>query len=211
MARRGYTCRRTQRGHRTYGAAFYSRVLTPGGPSVLHVSGRCHARSVGYALANRGTFPGWCSSCRRTCLIALKQASDPTLIRIIFPTLRFTPKLQVARARTGLIQEVRWSTNGSQVMADIVLKQPGTVQHAARLQAPPRVVVDIARRNNGEVQKESEGAKGQGTVAAAPRVTDEHPQEGSCNFPSTSSKPHSPNAAAATSVNPDTHPTAGAG
>ena len=73
----------------------------------------------------------------------LEAGPDPALIRIIFPTLRFTPKLQVARARTGLIQEVRWSTNGSQVMADIVLKQPGTVQHAARLHAPPRVVVDL--------------------------------------------------------------------
>ena len=141
----------------------------------------------------------------------LEAGSDPTLIRIIFPTLRFTPKLQVARARTGLIQEVRWSTNGSEAMADIVLKQPGTVQHAARLQAPPRVVVDIARRNDGEVQKESEGAKGQGTVAAAPRATDERSPRGSCDFPSTSSKPHSPNTAAATSVNPDIHPTAGAG
>jgi tetratricopeptide (TPR) repeat protein len=108
----------------------------------------------------------------------LEAGSDPTLIRIIFPTLKFTPKLQVARARTGLIQEVRWSTNASQVIADIVLKQPGTVQHAARLHAPPRVVVDITRRNDGEVQKEREGAQGQGTVAAAPRVTDEHPREG---------------------------------
>jgi tetratricopeptide (TPR) repeat protein len=108
----------------------------------------------------------------------LEAGSDPTLIRIIFPTLKFTPKLQVARARTGLIQEVRWSTNASQVMADIVLKQPGTVQHAARLHAPPRVVVDITRRSDGEVQKAREGAQGQGTVAAAPRVTDEHPREG---------------------------------
>jgi len=62
-------------------------------------------------------------------------------------------------------------------MADIVLKQPGTVQNAARLHAPPRVVVDIARRNDGEVQKESERAQGQGTVAAAPRATDETPKE----------------------------------
>src|SRR5262249_38670333 len=37
---------------------------------------------------------------------------------------------------------------------------------------------DMAQRNNGKVQKESEGAKGQGTVAAAPQATDEHPQEG---------------------------------
>src|SRR5712671_2743894 len=50
----------------------------------------------------------------------LEAGSDPTLIRIIFSSLRFTPKLQVARARTGLIQEVRWSTNGSQAIADIV-------------------------------------------------------------------------------------------
>src|SRR5262244_4336207 len=98
----------------------------------------------------------------------LEAGSDPTLIRIIFPTLGFPPKLQVARARTGLIQEVRWSTNGPQAMADIVLKQPGTVLHAERLQAPPRVVVDIARRNDGGVQKESAGAKGQGTGSAAP-------------------------------------------
>jgi tetratricopeptide (TPR) repeat protein len=107
----------------------------------------------------------------------LEADSDPTLIRIIFPTLKVTPKLQVARARTGLIEEVRWSTDGSQVMADIVLKQPGTVQHTQRLHAPPRVVVDIARRNDAEVQKESAGAKGQGTVAAAPQATDERPQE----------------------------------
>lgn len=122
----------------------------------------------------------------------LEAGSDPTLIRIIFPTLRFTPKLQVARARTGLIQEVRWSTNASQVMADIVLKQPGTVQHAARLHAPPRVVVDIARRNDGEVQKESEGAKGQGTVAAAPRTTDEPPQEGAATSPQQAASPAAP-------------------
>ena len=42
----------------------------------------------------------------------LEAGSDPTLIRIIFPTLRFTPKLRVARARTGPIQErssfARW-------------------------------------------------------------------------------------------------------
>ena len=119
----------------------------------------------------------------------LEAGSDPTLIRIIFPTLRFTPKLQVARARTGLIQEVRWSTNGSQVMADIVLKQPGTVQHAARLHAPPRVVVDMARRNDGEVQKESEGAKAQGTVAAAPRATDAHPQGGTATSPPQAASP----------------------
>ena len=119
----------------------------------------------------------------------LEAGPDPALIRIIFPTLRFTPKLQVARARTGLIQEVRWSTNGSQVMADIVLKQPGTVQHAARLHAPPRVVVDLARRNDGEVQKESAGAKGQGTVAAAPRVTDAHPQGGTATSPPPAASP----------------------
>ena len=108
----------------------------------------------------------------------LEADSDPALIRIIFPTLKVTPKLQVARARTGLIQEVRWSTDASQAIADIVLKQPGTVQHAARLHAPPRVVVDIARRNDAEGRKESEGAKGQSTVTAAPRATDERPQEG---------------------------------
>jgi hypothetical protein len=119
----------------------------------------------------------------------LEAGPDPTLIRIIFPTLRFTPKLQVARARTGLIQEVRWSTNGSQVMADIVLKQPGTVQHAARLHAPPRVVVDLARRNDGEVQQESEGTKGQGKVAAAPRVTDAHPQGGTATPPPQAASP----------------------
>ena len=34
----------------------------------------------------------------------LEAGPDPTLIRIIFPTLGFTPKLQVARTRTGLIQ-----------------------------------------------------------------------------------------------------------
>src|SRR4029453_12187806 len=100
----------------------------------------------------------------------LEAGPDPTLVRIVFPTLRFTPKLQTARARTGLIQEVRWSTNGSEAMADIVLKQPGTVQHAARLQAPPRVVVDIARRKDGVVQKEGEGAKEKGTGAAVPRA-----------------------------------------
>src|SRR5215813_2181551 len=113
----------------------------------------------------------------------LEAGSDPTLIRIIFPTLKFTPQLQAARARTGLIQEVQWSTNGAEAMADIVLKQPGTVQHAARLQAPPRVVVDIARRKDGVVQKESEGVKEQGTVVAAPRATDEHPQEGTATSP----------------------------
>ena len=43
----------------------------------------------------------------------LEAVSDPALIRIIFPTLKVTPKLQVARARTGLIQEVRWSANAS--------------------------------------------------------------------------------------------------
>ena len=119
----------------------------------------------------------------------LEAGSDPTLIRLIFPTLRFTPKLQVARARTGLIQEVRWSTNGSEAMADIVLKQPGTVRHAARLQAPPRVVVDIARRNDGEVRKESERAKAQGTVAAAPRATEERPQEGAATSPPQAASP----------------------
>jgi tetratricopeptide (TPR) repeat protein len=118
----------------------------------------------------------------------LEAGSDPTLIRIIFPTVRFTPKLQVARTRTGLIQEVRWSTNGSEAMADIVLKQPGTVQHAARLQAPPRVVVDIARRNDREVQKES-GVKEQGTVAAAQRATDERPQEGAATAPPQAASP----------------------
>src|SRR5262245_19125556 len=55
----------------------------------------------------------------------LEAGSDPTMIRIIFPSLKFSPQLQVARARTGLIQEVRWSTNGPQAIADIVLKQPG--------------------------------------------------------------------------------------
>ena len=119
----------------------------------------------------------------------LAAGSDPTLIRIIFPTLRFTPKLQIARARTGLIQEVRWSTNGSEAMADIVLKQPGTVQHAARLQAPPRVVVDIARRKDGVVQKESEGAKEQGTVAAAPRATDERLQAVAATPPPQAARP----------------------
>jgi len=119
----------------------------------------------------------------------LEAGSDPTLIRIIFSSLRFTPKLQVARARTGLIQEVRWSTNGSQAIADIVLKQPGTVQQAERLHAPPRVVVDIARRNDAEVQKESEGAKGQGTVAAAPRVADERLQEGAATSPPPAASP----------------------
>ena len=119
----------------------------------------------------------------------LEAGSDPTLIRIIFPTLKFTPQLQAARARTGLIQEVRWSTNGSEAMADIVLKQPGTVQHAARLQAPPRVVVDIARRKDGVVQKESEGAKEQGTVVAAPRATDEHLQAGAATPPPQAARP----------------------
>src|SRR5262249_29391825 len=113
----------------------------------------------------------------------LEADANPAVIRIIFPTLRFTPTPQLVRARAGLIQEVRWSTNGSQVVADIILKQPGTVQHAERLQAPPRVVVDIARRTDGEVQKESERAKGQGQVAAAPRATDEPAQEGSPTFP----------------------------
>jgi tetratricopeptide (TPR) repeat protein len=63
-------------------------------------------------------------------------------------------------------------------MADIVLKQPGAVQRAERLQAPPRVVVDVVRRNNGEVAQASEGVKGQGTEAAAPRVADDPPKEG---------------------------------
>jgi len=49
----------------------------------------------------------------------LAAGSDPTLIRIIFPTLRFPPKLRVARARTGPIQErfsfARWRAISVQV------------------------------------------------------------------------------------------------
>jgi tetratricopeptide (TPR) repeat protein len=77
-------------------------------------------------------------------------------------------------------------------MADIVLKKPGTVQRAERLPAPPRVVVDIARRDAGEVQKKSEGAKGQGTVATAPRVTDERPQQGATTSPPQAASPTAP-------------------
>ena len=128
----------------------------------------------------------------------LEDTSDPAVIRLIFPTLRFIPKPQVVRARTGLIQEVRWSTNASQVMADIVLKQPGTVQRVERLQGPPRVVVDVARRNNEEVPKENEGVKGQGAVAAAPRATDEIPKEGAAT--------PSPRAASSTAQTPSLPP-----
>src|SRR5947208_997212 len=56
------------------------------------------------------------------------------------------------------------------------MKQTGTVQHTEQLHAPPRVIVDIARRNVREGQNDSE-VKGQGPVAAAPRATDERPPE----------------------------------
>src|SRR5262249_58237857 len=51
----------------------------------------------------------------------LEADSDPALIRIIFPTLKITPKLQVARARTGLLAHVRPITHRSQPLPDITL------------------------------------------------------------------------------------------
>src|SRR5919198_138414 len=151
---------------------------------LLLVSHLCYTSSPdaatlrGVRFGQQGNFSRVVFELQEDAPYRLEADSDPALIHIIFPTLRVTPKLQVARARTGLIQEVWWNTSGSQVMADIVLKQPGTVQQAARLLAPPRVVVDITRRHDGEGQKESEGAKGQGTVVAAPQAPDEHPQGG---------------------------------
>jgi tetratricopeptide (TPR) repeat protein len=148
----------------------------------------------GIRFGQQGNFSRVVFELQETMPYRLEATADPGVIRIIFPTLRFIPKPEVVRARTGLIQEVRWSTNASQVMADIVLKQPGTVQRAARLQVPPRVVVDVARRNSGEVPKESgEGVKGQGTVAAAPRATDEPPKDDP-----TMSPPHAAGSAAQT-------------
>jgi tetratricopeptide (TPR) repeat protein len=123
----------------------------------------------------------------------LESTSDPGVIRLIFPTLQVIPKPPVVRARARLIQEVRWSTNASQLMADIVLKQPGAVQRVERLSAPPRVVVDVARRNHGEVTQESEGGKRPGTAAAAPRTTDEPPKEAVATSP-----PHATGSAAQT-------------
>jgi tetratricopeptide (TPR) repeat protein len=49
--------------------------------------------------------------------------------------------------------------------------------------------VDLARRNDGEVQQESEEAKGQGKVAAALRVTDAHPQGSTATSPPQAASP----------------------
>src|SRR5919199_745806 len=131
-ARRGSTCRRIQKGYCSI--ALHSLVV------FLLLAGHLCCTSQANATTLRRVRFGQQGNLSRVVFelqedapYRLEADSDPALIRISFPTLRVTPKLQVARARTGLIQEVRWSTNGSQVMADIVLKQAGTVQHEARL------------------------------------------------------------------------------
>lgn len=83
----------------------------------------------------------------------IEAGADAFTIRIVFAALSLPPDLELVRAHDALIQEVRLSTTASQVIADIVLKQPSTVQRVARKNAPPRVVVDIARLKDGEAKK----------------------------------------------------------
>ena len=90
----------------------------------------------------------------------LEAGPDPYTIRIVFPALDLPSKLQLVRARDALIQEVRLSTTSSQVIGDIILKQPGTVQHEERVRTPPRVVVDIAQGKDGAVQSGGGGERG---------------------------------------------------
>jgi tetratricopeptide (TPR) repeat protein len=116
----------------------------------------------------------------------IEVGADPTVIRVVFPTVSLPPNLQLVRARDGLIHEVRLRTNASEVIGDIILKQPGAVQHEARLHAPSRVVVDIARRQDGEMPKGIDIAQGKG--AAEPRVTDEKPQEKAATPPQAASR-----------------------
>jgi tetratricopeptide (TPR) repeat protein len=109
----------------------------------------------------------------------LEAGPDPYTIRIVFPALDLPTKLQLVRARDALIQEVRLSTTSSQVIGDIILKQPGTVQHEERVRTPPRVVVDIAQGKDGAVQRggkrearEVPVTPQQGKAAAEPRATE---------------------------------------
>ena len=139
----------------------------------------------GVRISQKGALSRVVFDLQKDVTYRIEAGTDPSVIRIIFPTMSLPPNLQLVRARDTLVQEVRLSTNASQVIGDIVLKQPGTVQQNTRLQAPPRVVLDIARRQDEEVQRESEGAKESGGVKAVtePRGTGENPQEKAATAP----------------------------
>ena len=87
----------------------------------------------------------------------LETTTDPFTIRIVFPGLSLAPNLQSVRARDALIQEVRFRTTPEEVIGDIVLKQPGTLQRDAQMSTPPRVVLDIAQRKDGQPKRVGEG------------------------------------------------------
>lgn len=81
----------------------------------------------------------------------LETGPDPHTLRVVFPTLTLAPALARPPATDPLLQDVRVRTEASTVIAEILLKHPGTVRHQAYVGAPPRVVVDIARRHDETV------------------------------------------------------------
>jgi tetratricopeptide (TPR) repeat protein len=75
---------------------------------------------------------------------AIGATTDPTKIRVEFPSLTRLPSTTVWRARDGLVREVEFVAEATNVVAEIRLGRSGRVHQHAVLKSPARLVLDMA-------------------------------------------------------------------
>jgi tetratricopeptide (TPR) repeat protein len=118
----------------------------------------------------------------------LEPTDDPLTLRIVFTGLSLTTDPQVVRSSSPLIQEVRLHTSASEVIGDIILKQPGTVQHKTQMRTPARVVLDIAQRQDHQPGKGTERQTQRGGDKEAERPPGSAPEHRDTPAPSRQTK-----------------------
>ncbi|MEE8303792.1 MAG: hypothetical protein V3S24_15310, partial [Candidatus Tectomicrobia bacterium] len=120
-------------------------------------------------FGHHGTFSRVVFDLREDTPYRLVAAEVLSKIVLVFPQLRQLPSQRVYRTRDSLIEAVRFVVTPTAIQAEIILKQPGRMQRLFHLEAPPRIVVDIAPDQEASAAKEPPLGQEEGT---SPRQVD---------------------------------------
>ena len=98
----------------------------------------------------------------------IAPTAESSKIVVTFPDVSEPPGAKVWRARTPMIEDIRFVAAQGQVSAEITLKRSGTVRTHYRMRSPTRIVVDIVIPADGA--PDQRGPAGQPPGKEAERV-----------------------------------------
>jgi tetratricopeptide (TPR) repeat protein len=79
---------------------------------------------------------------------------EPTKVVVALPGVMQLPTTHVWRTHVPVIEEVRFVGTPGNIVAEILLRNGGTLQNHYRLSSPPRIVVDIVRSSTAATARD---------------------------------------------------------